>query len=148
MFLWSLRQLLFVVPPCISTQLLTLPRTQFCNLSTVLGFTLVPWQAFCTRCCNACKSLIDTEYTEAFRCPHSQTSRGLRSGGHASQLTGPPHPIYCSLKVYFRRVWQCEGNGVVPHHACTPKLGRSCKLYTTKSMEGPSLHNAYTETGK
>ena len=28
------------------------------------------------------------------------------------------------------------------------KLGKSCKLYTTKSMEGSSFHNAYTQKGK
>jgi hypothetical protein len=27
-------------------------------------------------------------------------------------------------------------------------LGRSCKLYAMKSMEGPSFNNAYTQTGK
>jgi len=28
------------------------------------------------------------------------------------------------------------------------KLGRSCQLHTTKSMEGTSFHNAYTQKGK
>jgi hypothetical protein len=27
------------------------------------------------------------------------------------------------------------------------KLGRSCKLHTTKSMEGISFHNVYTQKG-
>jgi hypothetical protein len=48
------------------------------------------------------KSLITAEYTKAFRYPHSQKSRGLRSGDYAGQLTGPPHPIRCSPKVWFR----------------------------------------------
>ena len=29
-----------------------------------------------------------------------------------------------------------------------PKLGRSCQLHTTKSREGTSFHNAYTQKGK
>jgi hypothetical protein len=34
------------------------------------------------------------------------------------------------------------------NHTQQSKLGRSCKLYTTKSMEDPSFHNAYTQKGK
>jgi len=28
------------------------------------------------------------------------------------------------------------------------KLGRSCKLHTTKNTEGSSFHNVYTQKGK
>jgi hypothetical protein len=41
----------------------------------------------------------------------SKKPGGFRSGDHAGQLTGPPHPIHCSPKVWF--------NVVVPHHAWT-----------------------------
>jgi hypothetical protein len=48
------------------------------------------------------KSLIGAEYTKVIKCPHSQKSRGLRSGDHAGQLAGPPYPIHCLPKVWFR----------------------------------------------
>jgi hypothetical protein len=28
------------------------------------------------------------------------------------------------------------------------RLGRSCKLYAIKSMQGPSFNNVYTQTGE
>jgi hypothetical protein len=41
------------------------------------------------------------EHIEAFSCPHSQKSRGLKSGDRGGQLTGPPRPVRCSPKVWF-----------------------------------------------
>jgi hypothetical protein len=84
--------------PCISTQLSALPRTEVYTLLKIPGFTRISWQAFSTRCCYTSKSSIGVEYTKVFRCPH----RGLRSGDRAGQLTGPPLPIHCSPKVWFR----------------------------------------------
>jgi hypothetical protein len=65
-------------------------------------FTWISWQAFFTHCCNTSKSLNSAEYTNVFRCPHSQKSRGLRSGYHADQLTGSLHPMHFSWSVWFR----------------------------------------------
>jgi hypothetical protein len=53
------------------------------------------------------KSLISAEYTKVFRCPHSQKSRGLRSGDCAGQLTRPPRPIHCSPKAWFSMTHMC-----------------------------------------
>jgi hypothetical protein len=76
--------------------------TEVGSLSEIPGFTRIFWQPFSTRCCDNPKSLIGAEYTKTFRCPHSQKSRGLRSGDHAGQFTAPPRPIHCSPKVWFR----------------------------------------------
>jgi hypothetical protein len=51
---------------------------------------------------------IGAEYTEVFRCPHSQKSRGLRSGDREGQLAGRPRPMQL-----------LPDNAVVPHHAWT-----------------------------
>jgi hypothetical protein len=48
------------------------------------------------------KSLISTEYTDVFWCPHKRKSRGLRSGDRAGQLTGHLYPTHCSPQVWFR----------------------------------------------
>jgi hypothetical protein len=88
--------------PCISKRLLALRRTEVRTMSKIPGVTRISWQAFCTRCCNTSKSLIGAEFTNAFRCPHSQKSRGLRSGDRAGQLAGLPHRIEWSPEVWFR----------------------------------------------
>jgi hypothetical protein len=88
--------------PCISTQLSALRGTEVCSLPRITGFIRISWWAFSTRCCYTSKSLIGAEYTEVFRCPHSQTSRGLRSGDRVGQFTGPPRPSHCSQKAWFR----------------------------------------------
>jgi hypothetical protein len=88
--------------PCIWTQLSALCCTEVCALLKIPGFTRISWQAFCTHCCNTSKSLINAEYTKVFRCLNSQKSRGLRLRDGAGQLTGPPCPIHCPPKVWFR----------------------------------------------
>jgi hypothetical protein len=88
--------------PCISTQLSALRRTEVRTLLKIPGFTPISWQTFSTRCCITSKSLIGAEYTEELWCPHSQKSRGLRSGDRAGQLIGPPRPVYCWPEVCFR----------------------------------------------
>jgi hypothetical protein len=88
--------------PCTVTQLSVLSRTHVHTLSNGPGFTRNTWQEFSAGCCSTSKSLIDDEYTEVFRGPRSQKSRGLRSGNHAGQLIGPSHPIYCYPKVWSR----------------------------------------------
>jgi hypothetical protein len=75
--------------PCIATQLPALRCTQVCTLSKIPGFTQISWQAFSVHCCNTSKSLIGTEYTKVIRYPHSQKSRGLKSGDYAGQFIGP-----------------------------------------------------------
>lgn len=54
-------------------------------------------QAFSALCGNSPTALIGFEYTEVFRRPHSQKSRGLTSGDDTGQLTGTP----CRLHVWF-----------------------------------------------
>jgi hypothetical protein len=83
--------------PCIRTQISALRCTDMRTLSTIPGFTQVPWYAFSTRCRNTSKSLIGSE------CTHSQNSRGMSSGDHAGQLTESPRPIHWSPKVWLRR---------------------------------------------
>jgi hypothetical protein len=88
--------------PCISTQLSALRRTV---VRTLLKSLVSPEStgrySLLAAIRNTSKSLIDVEYTKDFRCPHSQNSRGLRSGDRAGQLTGPPRPVHCSPKVWF-----------------------------------------------
>jgi hypothetical protein len=99
--------------PRISTKLSALRRTQVRTLSKIPGFNRITWQAFSIRYCNTSKSLFGAAYTKAFRCSHSQKSKGLKSGDGAGQLTCPPRPIHCSPKVWFRccltirRNWGC-----------------------------------------
>jgi hypothetical protein len=84
--------------PCISTQFSALSRTEVHTLSKIPGFTRIPWEAFSILCSNTYKSFIGAECTKVLRCPHSQQSRGLRSGDHAGLLNGPPRLIHCSPK--------------------------------------------------
>jgi hypothetical protein len=86
---------------CISTQI-SAPSHRVRTLSKIPACTRISWQTFSSRCCNTCKPFIGAEYTKVFRCPHSQKSRGLRSGDRAGQLTGPPRPIHCSPKFWFK----------------------------------------------
>jgi hypothetical protein len=53
------------------------------------GFTRTSWQAFSNRWCNMSKSLIGTEYTKVFKCPHSQKSRGLCTPVYWASVSGP-----------------------------------------------------------
>jgi hypothetical protein len=69
--------------PNTAAQLSALRLTQVCTLSKSPGFIRISWQAFYTRCCNTCKSLIGSEHTKVFRCPQSPKPRGLTSGNHA-----------------------------------------------------------------
>jgi hypothetical protein len=93
-------------------------RTEVHTLSKMSAFIGISWQAFSTYCYNTSKSFISDGYIKVFRCPHSQKSRGLRSGDHTGQLTGPPSPISTvHLKSASGAFWQCGENGVVPHHA-------------------------------
>jgi hypothetical protein len=103
----------------ISTQLSAHRHTEVRTLSKISGLTRISCQIFTTRCCNTPKSFIGAEYTKVFRCPHSQKSRGLKSGDHASQLTGPLSPVHCSLKSGSGALWQWRENEVMPHDAWT-----------------------------
>jgi hypothetical protein len=94
--MWSVQQMLCVVPMNFNTSFIS-SLQEVRTLSEIPDFTRIS-----IRCCNTCKSLIDAEYTKIFTCSNSQKSRGLRSGDHAGQLTGPPHPSHCSPKVWFR----------------------------------------------
>jgi hypothetical protein len=76
--------------------------TQLSASSKIPSVTQISWQAFCTHCSNASKLLIGIQYAKVFTCLHSKRSRGLRSRNRAGQLTGPPPPIHCSPKVWFR----------------------------------------------
>jgi hypothetical protein len=62
---------------------------------------------------------IGAEYIIAFRCPHSQKSRGLGSGYRAGQLTGPLRPIQCSQEAWFRCCLTMRRKWVGAHHAWT-----------------------------
>jgi hypothetical protein len=79
---------------------------------------------FSACCCNTYKSQIGAEYTEVFRCFHSQKSRWLRSGDGAGQVTGPPHRVHCPPKVSCRCClrMQSKWGGAPPcmNHSCCP----------------------------
>jgi hypothetical protein len=103
---------------CVSTQLSALRHTEVRTLSKIPGLTWISWQAFSTHCCNASNSLNGAEYTKVFRYPHSQKSRGLRSGDHAGLLmTSLSYPLF--MKVRFRccltvrRKWGCAPSCIV-----------------------------------
>jgi hypothetical protein len=54
------------------------------------------------------------------------------------------------LRYYFGDQLILEGTALSTrnNHTQRSKLGKSCKQYATKSMEGPSFTNVYTQTGK
>jgi hypothetical protein len=115
-----------------------LRRIEVSTVSKIPGFTRISLQEFFTRCCNTSKPLIGAEYTEVFRCLHSQKLRGLRSGDRAGQLTWPPHPIHCSPKVCFRccliarRKW--GGAPSCMNHMCCRWWRGTCLKNTGKSF--------------
>jgi hypothetical protein len=114
MFVWSLQQILCVVPMHFNTTFSSAPHRGAHSVEDS-WFHSISRQAFSTRC-NASKSFICAEFTKVFSCLHSQKSRKLRSGDRAGQLAGPPRPIHCSPKVWFRCGPSLQG---VPHHAWT-----------------------------
>jgi hypothetical protein len=71
---------------CFSPQLPALHHIAVCTLSKIPGFTQISWQAFSTHCCNTSKSLISSEHTKVFRCPHSQKSRWFKIRGSCRPL--------------------------------------------------------------
>jgi hypothetical protein len=133
--LWSRCYMWF---PCISTKFLTLLHTEMPTLSKIHGFAWLARQALSIHCCNTSKSLSGTEYTKVCRCPHSQKSRGLRSGDNAGQLTGRPWFIHCSPKVQFRcclavqRKW--DGALSCMNHMCCYWWRGTCSKSTGKSF--------------
>jgi hypothetical protein len=123
--------------PCISAKLSALRRTEVHTLSKIPGFTWISWHTFST-CCNTSPSLIGAEYTEVFTCPQSQKSTGLRLGDRAGQLAGPPRPIHCSPKDWFRccltvqRKWGGAPSCMNP--MCCPWWRGICSKTTGKSF--------------
>jgi hypothetical protein len=113
-------------------------RTEVHPLPKIPGFTRISWQTFSVRCCNTSKSLTGAEYTKVCMCPHSQKSRGLRSGDRAGQLTGPPRPIHCSTKVWLRcsltmrRKW--GGAPSCMYHMCCRWWTGTCSKSTGKPV--------------
>jgi hypothetical protein len=102
---------------CISTQLPTVRHTEARTLPKIPGFTRLSWRGFSTRCCNTSKPLIGSEYTKEFRCPHSQKSRGLRSGDRADIWLGLRVLSTVHRKSGSGAAWQCGEHDLVFHHA-------------------------------
>jgi hypothetical protein len=67
------------------------------------------------------KSLIGAEYTEAFRRPPSENSRGLSSGDRIGRMTGPSRPLHCSPEIWFRRCVTVPKKWRGAHHAWTTR---------------------------
>jgi hypothetical protein len=70
--------------------------------------------------------------------PRAKKSRGLRSGDHAGQLTGPPRPIHCSSKAWFgcclaiRRKW--DGAPSCKNRMCCRWWRGTCYKITIRSF--------------
>jgi hypothetical protein len=118
MFVWSLQQMLNVVPINFNT---TFSSSLHRGTNSVKKF-LVPFVSpdrHSPLVAILPLSLIGCIYTKVFWSPHSQKSKWLRSVDHAGQLTGLPHPIYCSLKLWFRFCLTMHRKWGGAHHACT-----------------------------
>jgi hypothetical protein len=63
-------------------------------------------------CCD-----MTAEYTEEFRCLHSQKSREFRSRDRAVQLVGPRLLSTARRKSASGALWQCRGYDLVPQEA-------------------------------
>jgi hypothetical protein len=136
---WFLYQML-VWFPCISTQLSVLRHTEV-GIVEIPCSTRLSWRAFFTRCCNTSTSLVGAEYAKDFKNLHSQKSRGLRSPDLASQLTGSPHPIHCSPKVWFRCCLKWSDVLSCTNYMCCWWRGKCSKSTgTTLTKKNATMH--------
>jgi hypothetical protein len=79
--------------PCMSTQLLILYR------KIIFGFTRIPDTHFLLVALTLLRHWLDLNTPLSLGVsPHRQKSRGLNSGKHAGQLTGPPVPVHYRRK--------------------------------------------------
>jgi hypothetical protein len=81
--------MLYVVPVHV-TQLPRLRRAEVRTISGISDFTRISRQALFTCCCNTSMSLTDSEYTKAFKCPHSKECRG---SCRSVDRTSTSHPL-------------------------------------------------------
>jgi hypothetical protein len=144
MIMWSLQQMPYVVSMHVNTTCSSwLHRDPHSVKNSWFHSDLLTGILYS---CNTSKSLISTEYTSLCVCPHSQKSRGLRSGVHTGQLTGPPYPIHCSPKVWFRccltmqRKW--GGAPSCMNHMCCHWWMGTCSKSTGKLFTKTLWHTA------
>jgi hypothetical protein len=132
----SLQQMFCVFPMHVNTIFNSFSHTK------CIVFQKFSRQAFSTRCCNT--------YT-SFPGLNTLKSRGLRSKDRAGQLTGPPRPAHCRLKVCFMscltmrghiRTWVYldPGNDV---EVLRQRVENTCHEITAKSGIFEKIHISY-----
>jgi hypothetical protein len=128
----------FMLFPFISTKLSALRLTDVDVLSKIHNFTQISWKAFSTHC-----YLISLSHWSV---PNTPKSSGVSTAGNpefkvrdrAGQLTGLPHPIHSSPKLWFsyclteRRKW-AGAPSCMKHMRC-PSWRGTCSKVTDKAL--------------